>query len=375
MCSLTPKLLLTFLIVGWTGVAIVAGLAALVTTSEFGRFGTSRFRSGTAEAIAEHYAHEGSWEGVEDVLPQPQPPPGDPPHGEAPERRFPVVLADSEWRVVLPGPGLAVGSVVPDSLRADALIVQVEGETIGWLISQPFDVGADREAQRFLDRVQWTVAVGAVAAAALALTLGWRLARGLTRPLRDLTAATRAAAEGDLQQRVAVRSQDELGQLADSFNRMSEQLARSMDSRRQMTADVAHDLRTPIRVVIGHLDAVEDGVVPSGEALRIIGEETLRLERLVQDLHLLAMADAGALTLHRTRRPIARCWNRPSSRIFPWLPGRGLHSIWRWRLVCRPWRTTPCASPRSWTTYWRMLSDTPLRRELSTFGPASQASS
>ncbi len=324
MRSLTPKLLLAFLVVGLTGVAIVAALAALVTTSEFGRFLTSRFRTDTAEAIAEHYALEGSWEGVEDVLPQPEPPPGDPPPGERLQGRFSVVLADSEWRVVLPGPGLEVGSVVPESLRADALNVQVEEQTIGWLISQPIDVRGDREAQRFLERVQWTVAVGAVAAASLALTLGWVLARGLTRPLRDLTAATRAAADGDLQRRVVVGSQDELGQLAAAFNRMSEQLAHSMDSRRQMTADVAHDLRTPISIILGHLDAAEDGVVPSGEAMRIIREEAGRLERLVQDLHVLAMADAGALPLNRTWQPIAPVLEQAVASHLPLAHSRGV---------------------------------------------------
>lgn len=220
------------------------------------------------------------------------------------EQRFPITLADSQWRVVLPGPGVAAGSVVPQDQRADAEAVQVDGETVGWLISHPIDVRSDREAQRFLERVQWTLGVAAAAAAAIALSLGWMLARGLTRPLRDLTAATRDIANGDLERRVEVRSQDELGELAASFNRMSERLARSMDARRQMTADVAHDLRTPISVIVGHLDAIEDGVVPSAEGLHVIRDEAGRLERLVQDLQVLALADAGALPMTRTRQPV-----------------------------------------------------------------------
>jgi two-component system sensor histidine kinase BaeS len=302
--SLTPKLLLAFLIVGLTGVALIAALAALVTTNEFGRFVGTSIRNDLAAAVAEHYAQTGSWEGIEESLPRPELRPEDLPLDGQPEPRFPVTLADSHWSVVLPGPGVDAGSVVPEALRADALAVQVEGETIGWLLSQPIDVRADREAERFLDRVQWTLAVAAAAAAAMALSLGWLLARRLTRPLRDLTAATRAIADGDLHRQVPVRSQDELGELAASFNRMSDKLALSLEARRQMTADVAHDLRTPISIILGHLDAIEDGVVPPAEGLGVIRDEAGRLEHLVQDLQVLALADAGALRIHRTRQPV-----------------------------------------------------------------------
>jgi len=302
--SLTPKLLLAFLLVGLTGVALVAALAALVTTSEFGRFVSASMRSDLSNALTEHFAQAGSWEGIEQALPGPLPPAGAPPPDGQPMPAFPLTLADRDWMVVLPGPGVEAGSVLPEERRTEAEALQVDGNTIGWLIAHPIDVRADREAERFLDRVQATLGVAAVVAAALALSLGWLLARGLTRPLRDLTAATRAIAEGDLHRQVVVRSQDELGDLAVSFNRMSARLARSTDARRQMTADVAHDLRTPISIILGHLDAIEDGVVTSAEGLNVIRDEAGRLERLVQDLQVLAMADAGAFPMTRRRQGI-----------------------------------------------------------------------
>jgi signal transduction histidine kinase len=302
--SLTPRLLLAFLIVGLTGVALVAALAALVTTSEFGRFVRASMRNDLSTAMTEHYARTGSWQGIEESLSIPVPPPGDP-SGEAPRQPgAPLTLADNDWVVILPGPGMPAGSEVPAAQRLQAEALQLDGETIGWLIANPIDVRADREAERFLDRVQWALGVAALAAAALALSLGWLLARGLTRPLRDLTVATRAVAEGDLKRQVEVRSQDELGELAAAFNRMSARLASSMDARRQMTADVAHDLRTPISIILGHLDAIEDGVVPPAEGLRVIRDEAGRLERLVQDLQVLALADAGALPMALERQPI-----------------------------------------------------------------------
>ena len=118
----------------------------------------------------------------------------------------------------------------------------------------------------------------------------------LSRPIQELTAATRAVAEGNLSQKVEVRSHDELGQLAASFNLMSERLARVQNLRRQMTADIAHELRTPLSLVLGHADAIEEGTLPpTPETMAVIRDEALRLERLIDDLLTLSHADAGEL--------------------------------------------------------------------------------
>jgi nitrogen fixation/metabolism regulation signal transduction histidine kinase len=88
--------------------------------------------------------------------------------------------------------------------------------------------------------------------AVIALLLGTFLSRTLTRPIRELTQATHAVSEGDLSQQVPVRSSDELGELAKAFNKMSAELSRSVNVRRQMTADIAHELRTPLSLILGH---------------------------------------------------------------------------------------------------------------------------
>jgi signal transduction histidine kinase len=138
----------------------------------------------------------------------------------------------------------------------------------------------------------------------VSLLLGIFLARTLTRPIREITTATRAVAEGDLEHKVPVRSRDELGELATSFNLMSTKLAQSVNLRRQMTADIAHELRTPISVILGHTEAMHDGVLPpSEETYNIIRDEALRLERMVDDLRTLSRADAGELVF--TYRPVS----------------------------------------------------------------------
>ena len=109
-----------------------------------------------------------------------------------------------------------------------------------------------------------------------------------------MTAATRAVAEGELGHQVTVRSRDDLGELALSFNQMSADLARSSRLRRQTTADIAHDLRTPLSVIAGYAEGLRDGVLPpTPDTFRTIHKEADHLNRLVEDLRTLSLADAG----------------------------------------------------------------------------------
>jgi signal transduction histidine kinase len=116
--------------------------------------------------------------------------------------------------------------------------------------------------------------------------------------MRELTAAIRNMGRGELRQQVPVRTNDELGELAQTFNQMSADLARAHDLRRQMTADIAHDLRTPLTVISGYLESLRDGVLePTPERIETIHAEAQHLSRLVHDLRTLSLADAGELPL------------------------------------------------------------------------------
>src|SRR5690606_37662040 len=103
-------------------------------------------------------------------------------------------------------------------------------------------------------------------------------------------------------QRVAAQGRDENGSLGRAFNHMAASLEQANQSRKAMTADIAHELRTPIAIQRAHLEALEDGVYPlSVENLRPVLEQTESLTRLVEDLRTLALADAGELVLERAR--------------------------------------------------------------------------
>ncbi len=136
----------------------------------------------------------------------------------------------------------------------------------------------------------------------LAVGLATRAFRGIATPLADVMAAADAVAEGDLSVRVQVPEHGprEFGRLAESFNRMTEELERADQRRRNLTADVAHELRTPLHIIQGNLEGILDDVyAPSAEHIGATLEETRTLARLVDDLRTLSLAEAGQLPLSR----------------------------------------------------------------------------
>ncbi|MCA9917929.1 MAG: HAMP domain-containing histidine kinase, partial [Anaerolineales bacterium] len=115
----------------------------------------------------------------------------------------------------------------------------------------------------------------------------------------ELKSATQLVAQGELGHQVPVRSPDEIGQLTASFNQMSADLAKANQLRRQMTADIAHDLRTPLSVLQGYTEALDDGkLTGNSEIYQSMHRQVKHLNRLVDDLRTLSLADAGQLSLH-----------------------------------------------------------------------------
>jgi signal transduction histidine kinase len=180
----------------------------------------------------------------------------------------------------------------------------VDGEQVGTYFNLGVRADPRVPLSAQIRRLYSSLVLASVGAVLASILLGALLARSLTRTLRELTAATHKVAEGDLEQQVPIRSKDELGELATSFNQMSTDLAKSRDLRRQMTADIAHELRTPLTVVLGHTEALSEGQLPPDpETFDIIYDETKRLNRLVEDLRTLSLSDAGELHLNQQQVP------------------------------------------------------------------------
>ena len=292
--SLFWKLMAAFAVVILVGIGGALLLAGRTTEIEFRRYahGSDLERwEDVAVAAGEHYAVQGTWEGVETVLPRRQG------QGRGAGGSNLLRLADSQGRVVASRPEGAVGETIVAAELRDGLPIVVAGERVGTLLvpgRQPLTV----EQQAFLGRVQAALAVSGGGALLVALVLGALLVRGITRPLRQLSSASRSIAEGDLDIRVPVRSSDEVGQLAVAFNQMATDLSGAEEARRQQAADIAHELRTPLTVIQGHLEALADGVFSAEpENLEPALEQARLLARLVEDLRTLSLAEAGRLEL------------------------------------------------------------------------------
>ncbi|HTX89884.1 MAG TPA: HAMP domain-containing sensor histidine kinase [Anaerolineales bacterium] len=312
--SITLKLILAFLLVSVTVVALASGITYWLTVGEFKQLVFNQSRDRFVADAALYYQINGTWNGVLDyfdlrnVSPQPGGGPGPSPdqpsfgpgNGQGHSPAFAFLLADSAGKVLVPAGTYQAGDLVPQARLAQGTAVEVNGKRVGTVLvlGNPPPLGT-LETQ-YLNRTNMALLYAALGAALVALLLGIILARTLTHPLRDLTAAIHAMAKGDLKQHVVVNTQDEIGELAAAFNQMSADLDRLNRSRRQMTADIAHDLRSPLTVIGGYVESMRDGVLkPTPERLDTIHAEVDHLQRLVEDLRTLSQADAGELSLNR----------------------------------------------------------------------------
>ncbi len=166
-----------------------------------------------------------------------------------------------------------------------------------------------------VDRALW---MGGIAAVAVAILLSWQLARQITSPLHSLTAAAGRIAGGDLKHRVDIRGDAELESLAAAFNHMADSLEKNEAARRQLVADVAHDLRTPLAILQANIEAIQDGVAePNSERLETLHQETRLLTRLVTDLRDLSLAEVGRLPLEVEEVDLAAIVHRAVDALRP----------------------------------------------------------
>ncbi len=229
-----------------------------------------------------------------------------------------VQLLDQDG-VIITGTGPDPSGVGTRAPSLDGAIpLRSRDEVIGYLLpDSPFNFSPQNESvliQR-LNRAAITAAsISGIAALILAAALGYHL----LQPVQSLTKAAENIEKGDFSQRVDISGTGKLATLGQVFNQMARAIEESAERRKTLTADIAHELRTPLSVQQAHLEALEDGVYDlTLENLHPIQEQNLTLVRLVDDLQTLSLADSGQLTLEQTPTNVNQLVERILHRFQP----------------------------------------------------------
>jgi signal transduction histidine kinase len=284
-------LLRAFGIVVFLTVLLVLIVAAFVAARNTGA--DPFYRAPTAVILETYYLGHGSWQGVEVVL---QERTNNSIRALRPDWQR-AILLDAQGRVVLDhgsADSPLVGSSFTPQVDEINIPLMINSVPVGTLV---MDRGTLARPVQFILGLIGPTAVISVLLGILTLVIGLLLMRRMINPLSEVMAAAQAVSQGDLTARVPVHTQnDDLSALSDHFNRMADELERSDKQRRNLLADIAHELRTPITILRGRLEGILDGVYPPDEAnIAPALEETYLLERLVEDLRLLALAEANQL--------------------------------------------------------------------------------
>ena len=175
-----------------------------------------------------------------------------------------------------------------------------------------------QQEEAFLASVHHSLLWVGLAILLVGLAVSYLLARSITVPLRNLSRATEQIEQGNFDQQVSVATKDEIGHLGMVFNRMAETLATNNNMRRQLFANIAHELRTPLAIIQGNLEGMVDGVIePSKEQLSSLHEEAVRLNRLIKDLRDLSLAEVRQLALKKAPMDINQLVTRTMLMLKP----------------------------------------------------------
>ena len=189
-----------------------------------------------------------------------------------------------------------IGQIPPEFDEHMLLPVEVSGVTAGWLGVAMIRGIKLPEEEAFITALRNNLLIGLGIGLVVAALLAWLLARHLSRPINAVAEGIRALASGNFKNQLTTRGSDEIAKLGDDVNRLSTTLSEHETARRRWMSDMAHELRTPLAIISGELEAMSDGVRPlNKEQLASVREEVKHLASLVDDLHSLTMTDSGAL--------------------------------------------------------------------------------
>ena len=279
----------------------VAATAMLISTifssvaisdafNSYFRHNTSMRFEQIAGGISDYYKKNG-WEGVDRVIM----PGGRGQGGMGMRQQFAerMVIVNKEGRVVADTLRQDIGELYEAQSDAEEIPIMMNGQQVGTFIAT---TKKGKLEESFIDSIRAANMKAGILAAIVVLIMGIYLSRRISKPLVELSEAAKSIANRKLSHRVPIYTNDEIGEVGRAFNQMAESLESNELLRKNMIADVAHELRTPLAILRGNLELLEEAVIePSPEVFASLHEESIRISRLVEDLQSLSHADAGEL--------------------------------------------------------------------------------
>lgn len=191
----------------------------------------------------------------------------------------------------------------------DAMLyeLKVGAQTVGWLCLAPLRKLTQQRDLLFVQQQGQAFYIIAFVVVLIAAAASIVIARQILAPIRRLASATRSIRKGNLDVRLQTSANDELGELTQDFNRLVNTLSETENMRRQWVVDIAHELRTPLSILRGEIEALQDGVRQWNRAAAAsLHGEVVRLGKLVDDLYQLSLADIGRLHYHKSEIDFVR---------------------------------------------------------------------
>lgn len=292
---------------------------------------------GLVKDLENCYQESSSWDSCQSLLTQHQSsafPPGEPRRGNqtentsrGPGRIRGLQLIDPDGRVISDTESSTAGTQVSEDYLDKSIPLRVDGQTIGYLASENALIFTSAQETKLVSQLNRAALTAAVIGGAVAVILAFYLSYQLIVPIKNLTRAADNLRKGDLSTRVSTTGNNELAALGEVFNQMAASLQEEEERRKTLTADIAHELRTPLSVQRAHLEALQDQVYElTLENLQPIQDQNQNLIRLVEDLRTLTLAEARELALERTSTDLIPLIDKTISLFQPEAERKGLNT-------------------------------------------------
>jgi signal transduction histidine kinase len=328
--SLRIKLILAFsavVIAAVAGIILFANLESERQVQTYIARGGQYGLTSLVEDLENYYETNGSWEGAESVITSSNFRGG---RNSSRGQNSGIELLDKQGTMIWSSDSNLIGSNLENEVISSGAIqlFNTRDKLIGYLLVDAAVQTQVSDISPFVTRLKDVVVYSGIAAAVMAIALAILLSNYLLKPVKALTRASGQLSAGDLSTRVNVKGNDELTELAETFNHMAANLETAEERKKALTADVAHELRTPIAVQKAQLEGMLDRVIPiTNENLQIALQQTDFLSRLVDDLRLLAMAEAGELKLENRETDLKKMVEQLVAQFSSHLQGEGTKII------------------------------------------------